>query len=206
MPPTDIPGRSLTNFPSDGDSEADNISWSADEPIGFGTYVVGWADGAQYNNPPAMRNIHELQRELGDKVLEDVGQILPLIDQEGSAFFFQTDRKSLVKLMASFVDEKYFSKNNKLDILARIKSTAVVGCPPELMGLGPINASKKALDNGTIVSICSIRPLIFMPISAHSSSYNSRPPPYRNQDTQEILSKPKPPPAVGDPKSIVAGW
>ncbi len=64
MPPTDIPGRSLTNFPSDGDSEADNISWSADEPIGFGTYVVGWADGAQYNNPPAMRNIHELQREL----------------------------------------------------------------------------------------------------------------------------------------------
>ncbi len=41
-------------------------------------------------------------------------------------------------------EEKYAKKNN-LDILARIKSTAVVGCPPELMGLGPINASKKAL-------------------------------------------------------------
>ena len=41
-------------------------------------------------------------------------------------------------------EEEYANKNN-LNILARIKSTAVVGCPPELMGLGPINASKKAL-------------------------------------------------------------
>ena len=41
-------------------------------------------------------------------------------------------------------EEEYANKNN-LDILARIRSTAVVGCPPELMGLGPINASKKAL-------------------------------------------------------------
>ena len=64
MPPTDIPGRSLTNFPSDGDTEADNISWAGDDPIAFGTYVVGWADGAQYNNPPAMRNTPELQKEL----------------------------------------------------------------------------------------------------------------------------------------------
>ena len=35
--------------------------------------------------------------------------------------------------------------SNKLSIIARIKSTAVNGCPPELMGLGPIGASKKAL-------------------------------------------------------------
>ncbi len=41
-------------------------------------------------------------------------------------------------------EEEYANKNN-LNILARIKSTAVVGCPPELMGLGPINACKKAL-------------------------------------------------------------
>ena len=35
--------------------------------------------------------------------------------------------------------------NNNLDILARIVSTAVEGCPPEVMGLGPIGASNKAL-------------------------------------------------------------
>ena len=46
---------------------------------------------------------------------------------------------------AVLVCEEEYAKQNNLDILARIKSTAVVGCPPELMGLGPINASKKAL-------------------------------------------------------------
>ena len=46
---------------------------------------------------------------------------------------------------AVLVCEEEYAKKNKLDILARIKSTAVVGCPPEFMGLGPINATKKAL-------------------------------------------------------------
>ncbi len=46
-------------------------------------------------------------------------------------------------------DEEY-AKENNLNILARIKSTAVVGCPPELMGLGPINASKKALKRANL--------------------------------------------------------
>ena len=32
-----------------------------------------------------------------------------------------------------------------MPILARIKSTAINGCPPEIMGLGPIGASLKAL-------------------------------------------------------------
>lgn len=64
MPPTDIPGRSLTNFPSDGDSEADSVSYGVDDPIAFGTYVVGWADGAQFNNPPVMRDMPEIQKEL----------------------------------------------------------------------------------------------------------------------------------------------
>ena len=35
--------------------------------------------------------------------------------------------------------------SNNLPILARIKSIATNGCPPELMGLGPIGASLKAL-------------------------------------------------------------
>ena len=41
-------------------------------------------------------------------------------------------------------DEEYAVSNNLL-ILARIKSIAINGCPPELMGLGPIRASLKAL-------------------------------------------------------------
>jgi acetyl-CoA acyltransferase len=51
---------------------------------------------------------------------------------------------------ATLVCEEEYAKVNKLPILARIKSTAVQGCPPELMGLGPINASKKALKRANL--------------------------------------------------------
>ena len=38
-----------------------------------------------------------------------------------------------------------YAKANNLEIFARIVSTAVEGCKPDFMGLGPIGASKKAL-------------------------------------------------------------
>ena len=46
-------------------------------------------------------------------------------------------------------NENYAKKNN-LPILAKIISTAVNGCPPELMGLGPIGATKKALKRANL--------------------------------------------------------
>jgi len=46
-------------------------------------------------------------------------------------------------------NEKYAKKNN-LDVLAKVVSTSVQGCPPELMGLGPIGASKKALKRANL--------------------------------------------------------
>jgi len=51
---------------------------------------------------------------------------------------------------ATLVCEEEYAKANKLPIMARIKSTAVQGCSPELMGLGPINASKKALKRANL--------------------------------------------------------
>ena len=51
---------------------------------------------------------------------------------------------------ATLVCEEEYAKDNKLPIIARIKSTAIQGCPPELMGLGPINASKKALKRANL--------------------------------------------------------
>lgn len=38
-----------------------------------------------------------------------------------------------------------YARANKLDMLARVKSIAVSGCDPEIMGIGPVGASKKAL-------------------------------------------------------------
>jgi acetyl-CoA acyltransferase len=46
---------------------------------------------------------------------------------------------------ATLICDEDYAKENKLDILARIVSTAVQGCAPEVMGLGPIGASEKAL-------------------------------------------------------------
>jgi acetyl-CoA acyltransferase len=40
--------------------------------------------------------------------------------------------------------ESYARKHN-LDMLARIKSVAVCGCDPDIMGIGPVGSSKKAL-------------------------------------------------------------
>ncbi len=51
---------------------------------------------------------------------------------------------------ATLVCEEEYAKAHRLPIIARIKSTAVQGCPPELMGLGPINASKKALKRANL--------------------------------------------------------
>tara|TARA_B100001142_G_scaffold53460_1_gene51503 strand:+ start:7609 stop:8733 length:1125 start_codon:yes stop_codon:yes gene_type:complete len=45
----------------------------------------------------------------------------------------------------TLICEEQYAKDNNLNILGRIVSTAVQGCSPELMGLGPIGASLKAL-------------------------------------------------------------
>jgi len=51
---------------------------------------------------------------------------------------------------ATLICEEQFAKKNNLEILARITSTAVQGCAPDLMGLGPIGASKKALKRANL--------------------------------------------------------
>tara|TARA_B100001057_G_scaffold466731_1_gene524153 strand:+ start:419 stop:1546 length:1128 start_codon:yes stop_codon:yes gene_type:complete len=50
----------------------------------------------------------------------------------------------------TLICEENFAKQNKLEIFGRIKSTAVEGCDPNFMGLGPIFASKKALNRANI--------------------------------------------------------
>ena len=39
-----------------------------------------------------------------------------------------------------------YAKANGLKVLARIKSSAVVGCAPEIMGIGPVAATERALE------------------------------------------------------------
>ncbi len=51
---------------------------------------------------------------------------------------------------AVLICEENYAKENNLEILGRIISTAVEGCDPDFMGLGPIGASKKALKRANL--------------------------------------------------------
>ncbi|HEU0118436.1 MAG TPA: thiolase family protein [Alphaproteobacteria bacterium] len=46
---------------------------------------------------------------------------------------------------AVLVTTEEYARNHKLPILARVKSVAVAGCAPEVMGIGPVVATQKAL-------------------------------------------------------------
>lgn len=79
-----------------------------------------------------------------DSTLEGLAGLKPAFDQNGTVTAGTasplTDGASAV-LVAS---EEY-AKANKLPILARIKTFAVSGCPAEIMGIGPVPSSQKAL-------------------------------------------------------------
>ncbi|AYC34055.1 thiolase family protein [Pseudomonas cavernae] len=46
---------------------------------------------------------------------------------------------------AVLVCTEAFARSRNLDILARIKAVAVAGCAPEIMGMGPLHATRKVL-------------------------------------------------------------
>lgn len=51
---------------------------------------------------------------------------------------------------AVLVTSEDYARQNNLNILARIRSVAVSGCNPDVMGLGPIGASRKALERAGV--------------------------------------------------------
>jgi acetyl-CoA acyltransferase len=79
-----------------------------------------------------------------DTTLEALTGLKPAFDLEGSVTAGNasplTDGASAV-----LVTSEAFAKAHNLDVLARVRSVAVSGCAPEVMGLGPIEASQKAL-------------------------------------------------------------
>ncbi|MEM1398327.1 MAG: thiolase family protein, partial [Pseudomonadota bacterium] len=51
---------------------------------------------------------------------------------------------------ATLVTSAEFAKAHGLPVLAKLKSIAVNGCDPTIMGIGPVGATKKALDRAGI--------------------------------------------------------
>lgn len=77
--------------------------------------------------------------------LEDLAGLRPAFDEAGTVTA-ATSSPLTDGAAATLVCTEEFAAKNNLTPLARIKSVAVAGCAPEIMGIGPVAATKKALE------------------------------------------------------------
>ena len=84
-----------------------------------------------------------------DTNLEALAALKPAFDANGSVTAGTssplTDGASAVLLTSAD-----YAQRNGLKPLARIRATAVSGCAPEIMGIGPVEAARKALDRAEL--------------------------------------------------------
>ena len=77
--------------------------------------------------------------------LEALAGLKPAFEENGSVTAGTSSPLTDGCAVTLICSEEYARKNN-LSILARIKSFAIQGCDPEIMGIGPVGATRKALD------------------------------------------------------------
>jgi acetyl-CoA acyltransferase len=80
-----------------------------------------------------------------DTTAEALASLKPAFDQNGTVTA-GTSSPLTDGAAAVLVTSEEYAKANGLTIFARIKSVAVSGCEPEIMGIGPVSASRKALE------------------------------------------------------------
>jgi acetyl-CoA acyltransferase len=79
-----------------------------------------------------------------DTTQEGLSTLQPAFDAEGTVTA-GTSSPLTDGASAVLVCTEDYAKRNNLPVLARLKSIAVAGCAPELMGIGPVPAAQKAL-------------------------------------------------------------
>ena len=79
-----------------------------------------------------------------DSSLQALAGLKPAFDQNG-VVTAGTSSPLTDGAAACLVVAESYAKKHQLPILARIKSIAISGCSPELMGIGPVEATRKAL-------------------------------------------------------------
>ncbi len=80
-----------------------------------------------------------------DSSLEALAELEPAFDKEGSVTA-GTSAPLTDGATAVLVCSQDYAEANGLTAMARIKSIAVAGCAPEIMGIGPVAAARKALE------------------------------------------------------------
>lgn len=79
-----------------------------------------------------------------ETTLQGLADLKPAFDAEGSVTA-GTSSPLTDGAVATLVTTESFAKENGLSIMAYVRSMAVSGCAPEIMGIGPVEASRKAL-------------------------------------------------------------
>ncbi|HUC66295.1 MAG TPA: thiolase family protein [Stellaceae bacterium] len=79
-----------------------------------------------------------------DTTQEALSALQPAFDAQGSVTA-GTSSPLTDGAAAVLVATEDYAKRNNLPVLARLKSIAVAGCAPEIMGIGPVPAAQKAL-------------------------------------------------------------
>ena len=79
-----------------------------------------------------------------DTTLESMAQLKPAFDKDG-VVTAGTSSPLTDGAAAVIVCSEDYAKSNKLKMLAYIRGMAISGCSPEIMGIGPVVSSQKAL-------------------------------------------------------------
>ena len=79
-----------------------------------------------------------------DASLERLADLKPVFDENGTVTA-GTSSPLTDGAAATLVASEEYAERHGLEPLARIRSIAVAGCAPEIMGIGPVPASRKAL-------------------------------------------------------------
>ncbi|WP_029003890.1 thiolase family protein [Azorhizobium doebereinerae] len=80
---------------------------------------------------------------------EDLAGLKPAFDQNGTVTA-GTSSPLTDGASAVLVCSEAYAEKHGLNVLARLRSVAVAGCAPEIMGIGPVDATRKALARANI--------------------------------------------------------
>lgn len=86
-----------------------------------------------------------------DTTLEKLGELKPAFE-EGGSVTAATSSPLTDGAAATLVCSEDFARAHGLKPLAKIRSFAVAGCAPEIMGIGPVAATKKALARANLTA------------------------------------------------------
>ncbi len=82
--------------------------------------------------------------------IEKLGELPPTFEENGTVTA-GTSTPVTDGAAATLVTSEDYARAHGLPILARIKAIAVSGCAPEIMGIGPIAATRKALQRAGLI-------------------------------------------------------